>query len=105
MEEAIRSDNVSPASLYSRGKNADGRSTQIRQWPIFSKAFCSILIVVSALTHAARTLSTKLGKPEEAIEMLDRAIELDPDNETATIDRSVLLAQLGRADGGAARRE
>ncbi len=53
---------------------------------------------IAALTNAARTLSTRLGKTEQAIEVLDRAIELDPDYEAATIDRSVLLAQLGRTE-------
>jgi serine/threonine protein kinase/Flp pilus assembly protein TadD len=97
LKEAIRSDNVSPASLYSRGKllmDVDPEQAVAD----FQQSFLLDPDRVSALTHAARTLSTRLHKPEQAIEMLGRAIELDPDNETATIDRSVLLAHLARAE-------
>ncbi len=95
MQEAIHSQNVSPASLYYRGKKLM-KIDPVQALADFQQSFLLDPDLVSALTHAARTLSTKLGKPEEALQILDRVIELDPDNETATIDRSVLLAQLGR---------
>ncbi|HEX8203605.1 MAG TPA: tetratricopeptide repeat protein, partial [Isosphaeraceae bacterium] len=49
-----------------------------------------------ALQDKAAVLAEHLGRPEEAIRVLDRAVALDPDYVPARVGRGVLLARLGR---------
>jgi tetratricopeptide (TPR) repeat protein len=53
---------------------------------------------IGVLPEQARVYSTKLDDPETAIEILNRAVVVDLDTETAMIDRAVVLAQVGRFD-------
>jgi serine/threonine protein kinase/tetratricopeptide (TPR) repeat protein len=50
----------------------------------------------AALQDKASVLSEKLGRTEEAVAVLDRVVELDPDYIPSRIGRGVLLARLGR---------
>jgi tetratricopeptide (TPR) repeat protein len=52
----------------------------------------------TALEDKAHVLSERLGRVEEAVEFLDRAIALYPDHVLAQAGRGVLLARLGRRD-------
>ncbi len=52
-----------------------------------------------ALQSKAAVLSENLGRAEEAVRVLDRAIDLHPSRVRARDGRGVLLARLGRRDG------
>ena len=52
----------------------------------------------SALQNKANVLSEHLGRTEEAIRVLDTAIEHHPDYVKALAGRGVLLARLGRRE-------
>ena len=97
IEEAIKSENVSSASVYSRGRKLMDLDPE-QALADFHLAFKLDPERVSALTLGARTLSTRLNRTDEAIELLTKAIELKPEYETARADRSVLYAQLGRKE-------
>src|SRR5262249_44389366 len=51
-----------------------------------------------ALEDKAHVLSERLGRPREAIAVLDRAVEQHPDYVLARAGRGVLLARLGRRE-------
>ncbi len=57
---------------------------------------------LSALQNKAYLLSERLGRAEEAIRALDRAVELYPDYVPSRSGRGVLLAILGRRDAALA---
>ena len=96
-DAALETDNLTASSLHSRGlarmdTDPEKAVEDLRQAHLLDPD------QVSILTRMARTLSTRLDRPAEAIEILDRAIRIDPNYETAIIDRAVLRAQLGRYD-------
>jgi serine/threonine protein kinase/Tfp pilus assembly protein PilF len=51
-----------------------------------------------ALQNKAAVLSESLGQPDEAVRVLDRAIDLHPSRVRARDGRGILLARLGRRD-------
>jgi serine/threonine protein kinase len=52
----------------------------------------------AALQHQAYVLAERLHRPEEALQALDRAVELLPESGEVRGGRGVLLARLGRRD-------
>lgn len=55
-----------------------------------------------ALQNKASVLSERLGRPDEAVAVLDRLIELHPEYVPARAGRGVLLARLGRREAALA---
>jgi serine/threonine protein kinase/Flp pilus assembly protein TadD len=56
----------------------------------------------AAWRNVAHTLSERLGRPQEAIEALDRLLQMTADDPGAWAGRGVLLARKGRADAARA---
>jgi tetratricopeptide (TPR) repeat protein len=56
----------------------------------------------AAWRNVAHTLSERLGRPQEAVEALDRLLQMTADDPGAWAGRGVLLARMGRADAARA---
>jgi len=55
-----------------------------------------------AWRNIAHTLSERLGRPQEAVEALDRLLQMTADDPGAWAGRGVLLARMGRAEAARA---
>lgn len=53
---------------------------------------------VSGLQLQAHILAERLGRPDEAVQALDRAVEFHPDHAAVRAGRGVLLARIGKRD-------
>jgi serine/threonine protein kinase/Tfp pilus assembly protein PilF len=95
--EGLRREPTDEESWVSRGvqrlgKDAPGALEDFREALKLNPTF------LPALVNGAVVLRDCLGKPEEALELLDRAVAAHPDQMRTRATRALLLARLGKRD-------
>jgi eukaryotic-like serine/threonine-protein kinase len=95
--EGLRRSPADPESWVSRGlaRVADDPTGAVAD---FDQALRLDPGARSALQNKASTLSERLGRTQDAVVELDRAVSLYPDFVPARVGRGVLLARLGRRE-------
>jgi serine/threonine protein kinase/Tfp pilus assembly protein PilF len=87
---------VDPQDFLELGLAAIREKNARQALECFDQALAINPFYYAALEDKANVLSEMLGKPEEAVRVLDRAVNLYPDLPLARAGRGVLLARLGK---------